>query len=190
MKTATVRLTSTSAYSQSRHFTEDEVPPLPREGKGDYEKRTWRFRANALPDGRMFIPPQAFANSIRSAAKRLGIKIPGKRNQTYTASFEAGIMVVDPLILPNLASEVPGDTLFVPSNGVKGSGSRVMKTFPRVDSWSGDVKFYILDDVIVESVFMETLQHAGQLVGIGRFRPEKGGFFGRFMVDSLTWENG
>ena len=47
--------------------------------------------------------------------------------------------------------------------------------------------FYVLDDIITESVFAQVLRSAGLLVGLGRFRPENRGFYGRFQVDSIKW---
>jgi hypothetical protein len=49
------------------------------------------------------------------------------------------------------------------------------------------VTWYILDDIINEKVFTQVLRSCGLLVGIGRFRPEKRGFYGRFRVDSVKW---
>ena len=52
----------------------------------------------------------------------------------------------DGIVLPMLAADVPGEELFVPSNGVHGAGSRVPKVFPRIDSWEGEIMVYIFDD--------------------------------------------
>jgi len=44
------------------------------------------------------------------------------------------------------------------------------------------VTFYILDEIITKEVFERTLTMAGQFIGIGRFRPQNNGFYGRFEV--------
>ena len=188
MKIATAHLVSESAYSQSRHYSEDEVPALPKEGKDDYEKRTWRNRMTVLPNGNVGIPPMAFANCVKSSAKRLSIKVKGKGQMTYTKSFEAGVMVVEPLDLGVKPEDVKGQTLFVPSKGIRGAGQRVNRTFPLIPSWEGLVTFTILDDMITEDIFAQVLRNAGMLVGVGRFRPENCGYYGRFKVKSLKWE--
>ena len=51
----------------------------------------------------------------------------------------------------------------------------------------GVVTFIILDDIITEDVFTQVLRSAGMLVGIGRFRPENRGFYGRFAVERVEW---
>jgi hypothetical protein len=187
MKLAIAKLKSVNPYSQSRHYAKDEVPMEEKELHDAYERRTWRNRMHVTKDGYVFIPPMSFANCVKTAASRLGIKVPGQRNKTFTKSFEAGVMVTDPIVLPIKAADVQADVLFVPSDGIRGSGKRVTKYFPRIDDWEGEVTFYVTDDLITEDVFRRVLEHAGMLVGLGRFRPEKCGFFGTFKVLDLQW---
>src|SRR5689334_22156076 len=97
MKIAEVELASISAYSQGRYH---QTEPLPKEGKDVYEKRTWREKVHANDEGYIFIPPMAFKNCIAEIAKFLSEQIPGKGKSTYTKHFEAGILVLEPLVLP------------------------------------------------------------------------------------------
>lgn len=184
MKTATVSLKGVSPYSQSRHYTTDE---LPKENKRDYEARTWRDRLHSTEDGRVFIPPMSFKNCLSEAAKFLSIQIPGKGKSTYTKHFEAGVLVTDALILDVKKEEVKGEWLFVPADGVRGSGKRVEKCFPVIHQWAGDVVFHVIDETITEDVFKSVLSQAGAFIGIGRFRPRNNGFYGRFVVESVKW---
>lgn len=124
---------------------------------------------------------------VAEIAKFLGKQIKGKGKSTYTKHFEAGVLVMDPLVLPIKKDEVQGEWLFAPSDGKRGSGSRVDKCFPVIPKWSGKVTFHILDDTITEDVFREHLEEAGKFIGIGRFRPRNNGFYGRFAVKSLVW---
>ena len=48
-------------------------------------------------------------------------------------------------------------------------------------------EYLILDDILNEEVFLKVLQAAGQFIGIGRFRPQNKGYYGRFEVKSLEW---
>lgn len=184
MKQVIAKLESISPYSQSRHYT---TPKTEKEGPRDYEARTWRDRLHTLPDGRVFIPPMSFKNCLSEAAKFLSISIPGKGKSTYTKHFEAGVLVTDALVLNVKKDEVLGEWLFVPSDGVRGSGKRVDKCFPIIQEWAGEVTFYILDETITEPVFRKHLEQAGQFIGMGRFRPRNNGFYGRFLVESLKW---
>lgn len=184
MHVATATLKSVSPYSQSRYHNTDK---LDKESPDNYERRTWRERVHTNGDGRIFIPPMAFKNCIAESAKYLSIRIPGKATSTYTKHFEAGVLVVDPLQLETTKDEVEGEWLFVPADGKRGSGKRVMKCYPRINEWQGDVIFHVLDDTITEGVFMEHLQQAGRFIGIGRFRPRNNGFYGRFEIVRCTW---
>lgn len=187
MKRAIVKLKSVSRYSQSACI---QSPKQDREKSDDYEKRTWRERCHVVSDGdNIFIPPMAFANSLKEAAKYLNINIPGQGKATYRKNFDAGVMVLDPLVLPYKVQDIQGESLFVPSDGVQGSGKRVWKTFPYVDNWSGTIEYIIVDDIITEDVFTRVLVASGTLIGIGRFRPKNRGYYGRFKVDSVAWQH-
>lgn len=184
MKVATVTIHSLSPYSPSRWY---KVPKLPQESAADYETRTWRERAHVNEDGNIFIPPMAFKNCLTGAAEYLKMRIPGKGAATYAKHVKAGIMVTDPLVLPEKKDSVAGNWLFVPSDGRRGGGSRVEKCFPIVHSWKGEVAFHILDETVTRDVFEQHIVAAGSFVGIGSFRPANNGYFGRFALDKLQW---
>jgi len=196
MKTATVTLKSISPYSQSRHYTTEKKKG---ENHRDYEARTWRDRMHSLEDGTVFLPPMAFKNCLSEAAKFLSMQIPGKGKATYTKHFEAGVLVMEALVLPIKKDQVPGEWLFVPSDGKRGGGSRVEKCFPVIQNWEGDVTFYVLDETLMQKVsvpdsdeevtaFEYHLREAGNFIGVGRFRPRNNGFYGRFKVEKVTWK--
>lgn len=176
------KLKSVSPYSQSRHY---DVPKLEREIARDYEARTWRHRMHSTPDGRVFIPPTAFKNALSDAAKYLSIQIPGKGKSTYTKHIEAGVMVIDPLELQIKTADVDGEWLFVPSDGIRGSGKRVDKCFPVIPSWSGEIDVHVLDEIVTSDVLSNVFEAAGKLIGIGRFRPRNNGFYGRFAAELI-----
>lgn len=185
MKTVAAKLKSVSPYSQSKHH---DAPKLDRELPKDYEKRVWRERLHVGDDGRVFIPPMAFKNALSEAAKFMSVQIPGKGKATYTKHFEAGVLVVDGLVLPIKKDDVPGEWLFLPSDGIRGSGKRVDKCYPVIKEWQGEVTFYVLDEIITQDAFTEHLKAAGNFIGIGRFRPRNNGFYGRFTVENVKWQ--
>lgn len=184
MRTATATLKSISPYSQSKaHF----APKLEKESSDDYERRTWQERLHVDDTGHVYIPPMSFKNCLSEIAKFLGQQIPGKGKSTYTKHFEAGVLVTDALRLPLKKDEIAGEWLFVPADGVRGSGKRVKKCFPVIHSWRGEVTFYILDETITPAVFEKHLAEAGSFIGIGRFRPRNNGMYGRFAVEKVDW---
>lgn len=187
MRTAVCHLESTSPYSQSKPFEADRRED---ESPDERETRTWRDKCHATPDGHLFIPPMAFTWAIQFSAKRMGRPIPNSRGKTYTKMFEGGIICMDPIVLPDTKDRVTCERVYVNADGVRGSGKRVFKNFPMVPEWSGKLIVQLLNDAIPTELFEETLTYAGKFCGIGRFRPERGGYLGRFIVKKIHWSNG
>jgi hypothetical protein len=180
-------LQSISPISFSRHY---EDPYLEKEMPDDYEKRTWRERLHYDKDTlECFIPPMMFKHCLTASAEYLGLKIVGKRGATYTKHFKAGILVTDRMMLGIHRDDVEGIPLFVPPNGRPGGSTRVTKWFPDIASWKGTIIYYVLDTIITQDVFREHLEQAGSFIGLGRFRPRVGGYYGRFEVLSIDWQD-
>ncbi len=62
---------------------------------------------------------------------------------------------------------------------------RIMRHRPRFDNWGAQFKLMIDDALLDPKTVGTLLSEAGQSIGIGDFRPEKRGPFGRFMVTSF-----
>lgn len=183
MRIATVHLKSLAPYSASKVFDSERGP---KESHDDFEQRCCRERLNVNPEGVGIIPPMAFKQMLDKGAKNYPVKLKG--NTTYTKYFESGVLVMEPLILSGTTRQnVSLEKLFVPSDGIPGSGKRVWKWFPVVHQWGGAVVFHVLDDIIKESVFEDSVRQALSFVGVGRFRPEKRGFYGRAELVKVAW---
>lgn len=183
MRIAIAELESISPYGQNKFV---DVPKQNKELADDYEKRTWRERSHYDAKTReCYIPATCFKACIRDAAKFLSAQIPGKGKSTWTKHFKAGIMVVDNLPLRVKVEDIKGHWQLVPSGGGGNpNGPKVQKCFPCFQSWSGTIQFYIIDDLITEEAFEYHLGQAGSLIGIGVYRPQNGGIWGRFKVKS------
>ncbi len=176
-------LESIAPYSMSRAHDE---PKLAKETGDAYELRTWAQRGHYNEDGAVFIPPMAFKFSIAKASRNLSLQIPGKGKATYTKFFENGVQVTEgPLIATK--DDVHKQRVYCNADGKRGSGKRVWRYFPTIQSWSADVVYHILADEITQDVFGQVIEHSGMFVGIGQFRPENGGINGRFRVTKLVW---
>lgn len=189
MLVAKARLKSLSPYSQSKHYKAEKLQSG-QESPADFEARTWRERCHYNSDEVVVIPPMQFKKSLDAAAKYLSIKIQGQRNKTWTKKFLAGVMVVEPVPLGVTKDKIDHEWLFVPSDGKPGGGTRVEKCFPLIHEWEADVEYHILDEIITEDIFRAHLEASGSFVGLGRFRPASGGYYGRFGVVGIDWPNG
>lgn len=185
MKLATCKIEGISPYSQSKYH---ETERLNKELPDAYRDRTWRECLHYDHNGQVYIPPMAFKNCISETAKFLGIQIQGKGKATYTKHFEAGILVIEPSFLGIHKDEVEPEHLFLPSDGVRGSGKRVQKIYPLIRApWHCTVQFHIADDLITADVFRYHFEQAGTFIGIGRFRPRNNGYYGRFRLLDMEW---
>jgi hypothetical protein len=182
---ATVALESLSPLAQNRHH---ETPKLQREIEKDYETRTWIERAHIDENGNLFIPPLALKNCLCEAAKFISMQIPGKGKSTYTKHFEAGVLVVDPLMTGIKKEDITPLWLFVPADGKRGSGKRVNKAFPYILKWKSTATVYIIDEIITKEILQEHLDKAGQFIGLGALRVRNQGICGRFKAEVRKWE--
>jgi hypothetical protein len=183
MKVATVSLESLSPYSQSRRIM---TPRNEKETYEAYEHRTWRERVHIDDDGNAFIPPMAFKRALDGAAKFLRLRIEGKGKSEYGKHFKAGVLVTEGLRLGVAGDAVEYEDLPLSAQGKPGEAN-VIKRMPVFRKWKGDVQFYVLDETITEPVFERHLVEAGNFIGIGRFRPMNGGYYGRFKVNGIVW---
>lgn len=183
MKIATVTLKSLSPYNQSRqHF----LTKKPDESHDEFEQRTWREKGHYDADGIAYIPPTAFNACLIRAAKKIDRKIPGRGNSKYTKHFEGGTQTVRPISLGVKKEDVQPQILSMDGQGRKG-GMGVQRWFPHFEGWEGTIDFTVFDPNIPSAVFEEFIRFAGTCVGIGQFRPDRGGFFGRFEVANIAW---
>ncbi len=68
----------------------------------------------------------------------------------------------------------------------KTTKGRVVVHRPRFEKWGGEFFIKVNLDVVEPATIQQYLNEGGELVGIGSFRPEKGGPFGTFNVS--LWE--
>lgn len=189
IRTCVAGIRGVSPYSASRHYVSEEgLGRGEKETADAHEKRTWMNRVHVTSIGTVAIPGMGFKLAVEKAASYLGTKIPGQGQKTWTAKLRSAVLVMDDADTGIPADEVKGEWLFVPSDGKRGGGKRVMKCFPRLEAgWEVDVAFLLTDPILAEETFENFLREAGKYIGVGRFRPENGGFYGRFEVTSFYW---
>jgi hypothetical protein len=184
MTVATVTIESLSPYSQSRKHDE---PKLEGELADDYNKRVWRHQA-LVENGTVHIAAAAIHQGMVAAAKYSKRQIPGQGKATWTKKFEAGIALFANIDLGITLDDLDYIDIYANADGVRGSGKRVMRRFPIIHQWCATFDVHILDPIITEEVFGEMVELTGMFIGVGRYRPEKGGTNGRFKVASIEWK--
>ncbi len=179
----TVTLVGTSPYSSSRAI---ETPKPTNVTHAEHELKVWREHIHTDGEDNAFIPAMALKNCLSEVAKYLSQTVPGKGKATYTKHFEAGIFVKDAMMLGVKGATVESERLFLPSDGKRGGGTRVWKTYPLFREWKVGATIYVVDPVITPAILEEYLSYAGMYIGMGRFRPRNNGFYGRFTIEGFA----
>jgi len=142
---------------------------LPRD---EAEKVAYR-----LPDGRLYLPSVMLQRAFVEAAS--DFKQRGKRQSMKYAAGAAfnpvdSIMLFDP---PITTYEVDSRPVTIPAT--KG---HVMRHRPRLDAWRIVTDVEIDTDLLEPEVAKDILEAAGRFKGLGDYRPQHSGPFGRFQV--------
>ncbi len=124
-------------------------------------------------EGRPCLPAAALESSICQAAARRRAK----------QAFRSGVAVQENAIIehdgPETLEGLRADPAFRLRVAVSINGKRLMRTRPRFPKWSAVATIGYLPSVIDRRDLHDVLAVAGDLVGIGDFRPK----FGRFSVE-------
>lgn len=172
-------------YSQSRMH---DIKKPAKEDHNDFDERIWREKCNYNADGIIVLPAMALKQAIDNAAKMLGERVPGKGTATYSKFFTSGVLCDGDAPLGVHKDEVDMIRINANADGVRGSGKRVPRIFPVIPApWKCTARFLVINDIITNELFERTLKEAGMFIGVGRFRPEKGGTNGRFAVRAFRW---
>jgi hypothetical protein len=192
MRQYQITIKGMSPLSQSREFVVDGNPDLePRKGESAdaHARRTWPAKMHVGPTGHVVIPAAALKQALDAAAKFKGDKIAGRANKTWAALFTGGVQFLADAVTDAVASEVPMQGFRCDTMGNKGdrSSKRVTRYFPMVPAgWTAVARVLVLEDSIEEHTLREYLRVAGLCVGVGRFRPSKGGTNGMFEIVSCV----
>ena len=167
----------------------------------EFESKVWRDKMHCdEKTGHVFVPPFALSSGLSDTAKLLGENVKGKGKATYTKRFMTSIVIeAEQLFIINPDTGKPyhrnddaiePKTYFCNSNGTRGSGTRVNRTFPEIRQWRiNDVSMLVLNVDISKEILLYHAQMCGQVIGIGRYRPQNGGTNGRFLIENFRWKD-
>jgi len=129
-----------------------------------------------MPDGTVYQPGIHVERMLSESAKNY--KIKGKGKSTYSKIFGSAITVA-PDAIPHLIKDwkVNAQNVVIPST--KGRVMCYRAEFPK---WVLEFTIQVLDDQIPLEVVKQVIEYGGIYNGLGDFRPQKKGKFGKFMV--------
>lgn len=184
MKTVSVRIEGTTALLMHRFTEASEVQKSTRRLaiKEEDPREVAERCAYRLPDGGLYLPGAAIARLVREAGSNH--KQRGSRKSLKFVVPAAVYMGAETITLLNgdgksIAREFEVDSRPVTIPATKG---RIMRHRPRLNKWAAEFDLEIDDDILPLEVVHQLLIEGGNKIGVGDFRPERGGPFGRFAV--------
>jgi hypothetical protein len=182
MRVATLTIVGLTPYSQSRAFRSEKKK---EETYDDFDCRAWPEHLYVNEAGEIFIPAVALIQGFAAAASYLakGGDLKKKGAANWAQNFLCGLAVAEGPTIGVKAKDAIPERVYCHADGRRGSGKRVYRTFPIMHKWSATVVAHILDDSIPEDIFRKVATAFGLFIGIGRYRPQNGGYLGRFTVE-------
>lgn len=154
----------------------------------DFEERIWKDKVHSNSKGEIIAPAEWLKQALVHSQKQSNhpIKSPGARKATDTMRpfFISGILFEDSPVMN-------GKGVFTQENllpykamcKIPSTGGSVPVIRPMMNKWSMRISYAILDQAINEAMIKECLEWIGLYSGIGDYRPQNGGTFGRFSVN-------
>lgn len=137
------------------------------------------------PDKSLYIPTAAFARAIREAGGNH--KMKGTRKSAKYVVPAAVLMMGEQALLHD-ADNNPLTTFEVFSISAVNqvTKARIITHRPRIDRWRATFQVRVNTNMLTPSFVNDLLTEAGMTLGVGAWRPEKGGSFGLFQV--IHWD--
>lgn len=120
-----------------------------------------------------YIPSEWLRRAMIEASKRF------KSGRRAATTDVAAVCAVYPFEIP-----LKGEW-HVDSRAVVVQAARILRNRPMFDQWSVDFQIQIDTDLVGERLIRDVLEGAGNYVGVGDFRPQRKGQYGRFRV--VSW---
>lgn len=127
----------------------------------------------------VYMPTQNFRAALVGGGKlnKLGMQI------------KRGTMLLEDRVPLEYGAKLTIDQLweqrYIDRRSVVVGTARVMAYRPKFTNWSCELALLYDESTLDENQIMQSAENAGKFCGIGGFRPEKGGVFGRFVVEKI-----
>lgn len=135
---------------------------------------------------RVYLDPEgSFCHPCESFTKAMVKAVAGKKfgKMFATAAIKGSVFITEPFALILDEKGKPAKDYAIDRRPVVIGKSRVLRCRPCFHKWQMKIAFEIDTAIVQPSHVRESLALAGRIIGIGDYRPEKGGGFGRFRVE-------
>lgn len=183
MKTITITIEGTSPILINRFKEQDEVPvKMKKAGKKDYgtSREQAEQTAYADPDGKIWIPSSWVKGALTTVSS--DYKLPASR-KSVKSIIGGAVIPVDEKIYFNEKYKIKD--IEVDSRPCVIQRARIMRHRAKLEKWSMTFNLELEEDLIDTENLHEMITAAGRRAGMGDFRPQRGGPFGRFVVTNF-----
>ena len=129
--------------------------------------------------GKIYTPSTHIRGMLINAGK--SFKIVGKGKATYSKLIGSSIAVLPEMLI----HETQKWNTFSISAVNPNTKGRMMTHRPKLDKWSITFDLIFNEEDMPMEVIKQILDHGGQYVGIGDWRPDKKGQYGKFIVEKF-----
>ena len=170
-------------------FFDDEFKKERGESDYEFQERIWKEKAHTNSEGHLIIPSVNWTKALTDSSKKSGIKAIGatKKNDNLSLLFKCTLFIED-FIVENIDGSIATKNdlkKFNSSVCVGGQKSkRILNCRPMIEQWQGTLIYEIIDPSgkLRKNIIDESLIFCGLFNGIGEWRPQNGGKFGRFTI--------
>lgn len=180
MKTVNVEIQGTSALLINRFGEVAELPGKSMKGKKDYGTPRSQAEKTAYYDEDtklLWVPSSWVSGTVKSVAS--DYKLTGTRKSVKSVSGGAVVPLEEKCYFKE---RYKLSDIEIDSRPVVIQRARIMRSRARLEKWSITLALQIDDEILDLETVHNILNDAGRRAGIGDYRPQKGGPFGRFIV--------
>lgn len=180
MKTVNISLKGISPLLIHRFGEDGEIPKNSKRGKKDYGTPREQAEATAYCDaesGLLWIPSTWIKGALQAVAS--DYKLVGTRKSVKSVSGGAILPLQEKIYFEEKFKK---KDLEVDSRPVVIQRARIMRHRARLENWTIRFDLEIEEDILDLDLVHQMMTDSGRRSGIGDFRPQKGGPFGRFQL--------
>jgi len=174
MKTINVKIEGISPLLMNR-FLDKQIAAGAKKRSGEQKELPAEEKLYIL-DNKPYIPARYFEGCLIDASKQF--KIQGKQKATYSKYVGATVRI-EPEAITIKSGKWEPFTISAVNPMTKG---RMMVTRPMFNEWVCEFQIICEDDEVSVDTMERILEQAGRFTGIGDWRPQKKGKYGRFRI--------
>jgi len=157
-------------------FLEADISSNIKKHVGSNNPKDPAMKLYTTEDGKIYTPSTHIYGSLVDAAKNFNIV--GKKRATYSKIF-GSVISIEPDVIIHKKQEWEVFSISAVNPNTRG---RIMVHRPMLKKWEIEFEIIFNDDDIPVEVLKSVIDWAGQYSGIGDWRPNKKGKYGKFMV--------